>query len=602
MIDLRIYRAALLPAIVAFVVMMFSLGPVPAKISSRLAPSGIDGDRAAATADELAKLAPDRTPGSAADARAAKLVLTRLRAVQGGQVTEQRFKARVKGKDAVLDNVVLLLPGQSDRRVVLLAHRDVAGGPGLASSGAATGALLEIASTFSGSTHQKTLVFVSTDGGTAAAVGARRFIEDYPGNEQVDVSIALEQPGAHTLSQPFIIPWSAGVQSTSMQLVTSAERAVRDEVGKPAGRMGTFGQVVQLALPNGLGEQSVLVKKGLDAVSISSAGERPLPRRLDGPGSIDPTSLGEFGRATLSLLLALDAAPRPLAHGPKLYVGVAGNLLPAWTLRLLALTLILPVAAAAVDGLARMLRRGRNMAWPIAWALGCALPFVSALIAFRVFSLAGLIPSPAFPFDPGGYHPGRDGAVALVLTALVLLVVTYLYRPFNVPRGAPSEALGIAVGLVTAVAMLVLWAINPYMALLGVPALHLWQVPALQRFRPTVAVTVGCLCAGLVLPLLVLIQLAGRLKLGLGVFWELLLQVSGGQIGPGQALTLCVLAGCAVAMLGAARLRRLEHLAEQPPGEKRRPSRKPGKSRFSLRRGRGPRLDRENPFGLEPID
>jgi hypothetical protein len=543
----------LLPALAAFVVMMFSLTSVPEPRRTQLSPDGLDGDRAAATAADIASEARARTPGSAGDERAAATVRERFAAVGGGQVSEQTFEGRFDGRDVTMRNVILLLPGQSDHRLVLLAARDSAEGPGLASSAAATAAMLEVASSFSGATHRKTLVFVSTDGGGAAALGARRFAESYPRGDGIDAMIVLRRPAARRPRPPFVVPWSSGARSTSMQLLRSAQAAVRDEVERSVRTMGTFGQLVQLALPSGLGEEAVLIERGEDAVALSSAGERPPAPAADGPRSFSRETIAGFGRAALSLMLALDAEARPLEHGPKAYVPVASNLLPAWTLRLLAIALILPVAVTLFDALTR--RRLGAMGRPLGWALGRALPFVAALALLYVFALARLLPAPEFPFDPGRYHADLKAAIALALAGAAFVASLWLGRPFRPLRGADPEGLAVAAGLVMTAALLGIWTINPYLALLLTPALHIWQLPLMPRVAPRLAIAVPALLAGLVPPALALYQLADRLDFGLGVFWQLLLQVTGLHLGPPLALLFCVLGGGAVAMLAATRAR-----------------------------------------------
>src|SRR2546421_7047753 len=140
MLEPRIYRAALLPALLAVAVVMFAVAPRPEPVRSSLAPDGFDGLRAAALDKQLLKAAPERTPGSRDDAAAAAFVLQRFRQVEGGQVAEQRFNGTFGGADVTLRNVSLVLPGRSDRRVVLVAPRDCAAGPCAVSSGAATAA------------------------------------------------------------------------------------------------------------------------------------------------------------------------------------------------------------------------------------------------------------------------------------------------------------------------------------------------------------------------------------------------------------------------------------------------------------------------------
>ncbi len=114
--------------------------------------------------------------------------------------------------------MILTLPGESERQVMLFAHRDSPEGPGYASSAAATATLVEAAESFGGSRHSKTLVFVSTSGGSDGASGARAFVEDYPERELIDGAIVVEQPGASRPSPPHVLPWSVDARSTSIQL------------------------------------------------------------------------------------------------------------------------------------------------------------------------------------------------------------------------------------------------------------------------------------------------------------------------------------------------------------------------------------------------
>ena len=69
----------------------------------------------------------------------------------------------LEGEDVELRNVILTLPGESARSVVVLAARDSADGFGAASSAAATATLLELVEKLRTSSHTNTLVFVSTE-------------------------------------------------------------------------------------------------------------------------------------------------------------------------------------------------------------------------------------------------------------------------------------------------------------------------------------------------------------------------------------------------------------------------------------------------------
>jgi len=90
--------------------------------------------------------------------------------------------------------------------------------------------------------------------------------------------------------------------------------------------------------------------------------------------------------------------------------------------------------------------------------------------------------------------------------------------------------------------------VNPFTALLLIPALHLWLLLASPELRPRRLGSLVLLVLGVV-PLLLLMAFYAR-ELGLGpgeVAWTAVLLVAGGQIGLGGALLWSVGLGCAAA-------------------------------------------------------
>src|SRR4051812_40101811 len=356
MIDLRLYKFALLAVPVAAVIAMFSLQSVPPSLSGGVPPDAFDPATAAPLAKQLANDAAYPTPGSSADAAMGDQVKQQFSAIDGATVAEQKFSGSFNGHDVDLRNLIATLPGESNRQIALIAPRDVARGSGAVTTAAATAAMLEIADSFSGTSHDKTLVFVSTDGSSIGALGTKRFIRDYSDAGQLDAAIVLSQPAVQQPAAPLVIPWSSGAQSTASQLDDTANSTVSKEAATPAGDEGPLADLFRLALPSGLGEQAPLVEAGLPAVRLSSDGELPLDPSQDTPDNFNTDTFARFGRAALSLLLALDASSGGVQHGPPSYVGVAGNLLPGWTIAMLALSLLLPVAIGAGAGIASAAR------------------------------------------------------------------------------------------------------------------------------------------------------------------------------------------------------------------------------------------------------
>src|SRR5829696_6377722 len=230
MIDLRLYRYALLAVPIAAVIAMFSLQSVPPSLSGGVPPDAFDSATAAPLAKQLAAAAAYPTPGSAADEAMAEQVKQQFAGIEGATVSEQSFGGSFQGSDVDLRNLIVTLPGESNRQIALIAPRDVARGSGAVTTAAATAAMLEIAGTFSGTSHQKTLVFVSTDGSSIGALGSKRFIRHYSDAGLVDAAIVLSQPGVEHPTAPLVIPWSTGPQSTASQLADTANATVSKEV------------------------------------------------------------------------------------------------------------------------------------------------------------------------------------------------------------------------------------------------------------------------------------------------------------------------------------------------------------------------------------
>ncbi len=551
MIDLRLWRAALLPIPIVVLVGMFSLQEVPPPLQQGLPPDAFDGEAASSLAEELGRSAPDPRPGSDADEQLGELVRARFSAIGGLTLSEQRFEGSFDGDDVELRNLIGVLPGQSDRQVALIACRDAAQGSGATTSIASTAALLEIANAFSGSTHSKTLVFVSTDGCGLGALGARRFVRDYTGADLLDGVIVLSQPASPDPEPPLVIPWSTGPQSTASQLAETTKRTVSEETGMPPGDEGPVDDLFRLALPAAIGEQGPLIEGGLDAIRISSSGELPPAAADDDPANLDPDTLDRFGRASLSLMLTLDAAPGELEHGPSAYIGVAGNLLPGWTLALLALALLLPVAATAAVGLSASARSPAEAVRGLIWAGIRVLPFLAALVVTDALILVGLLPSPDFPFDPATESLGVAGSLSVLAAAVALGAAAWFLRPLRPPAQSAAATARPAALLVAALAGLGIWLDNPYLGLLVGLGLQTW-VPAAARTEAGRLAPTAWILVGLVPVLLAIADLAGRFGVGLGVFKDLLLMFSGDQIGDLPALLVCVIAGAALAIIATA--------------------------------------------------
>jgi hypothetical protein len=549
-LDPRVYRAGLLPALLALIVAAFSIQQPPAPLTATLPPDSFSGARAFGTLQALRDEFPSRRPGGDGDNALASHVRGDL--VRAGfRVGDRRFQARTADGATELRSVVGTRAGFTERRIVVVAHRDALDRPATAELSATAG-LLELARVFRGRTLRKTLVLASTSGGTAGLAGAAEVASRLDG---VDAVIVLGDLAGRRLRRPMVVPWSNGDDIAPLLLRRTVEAALRLEGALRPGSAGTFAQFARQAFPFTIGEQGEFVARGEPSVLVSASGERG-PR---GAEAVSTARLGAFGRAVLRSITALDARAAP-APRPRAEVLVAGKVLPGWAVRLVAGALLLPVLMAAVDGMARVRRRRHPVGMWTAWTLSAALPFAGALLFALLLRWSGLMPAPPPGPVPEGTVPLDAAAFAVLAAVALALVVGWLaVRPLVLrlwgvrgdpgSPGAAGAVVLVLVGVVTAV-----WVANPFAAALLLPLVHVSLLVTAPELRMRRGAALAVL--GLSLAPVGLVALYYALALGYGpldLVWTVLLLAAGGALGfPGLA-AWCLLLGCLVCLVSVVR-------------------------------------------------
>jgi hypothetical protein len=551
MLNGRLYRAAFLPFVLALAVAAFSLTGRPGPQHSTLAPDAFEGQRAFAELNSLAAGYPDRRPGGRADQALAAHVAGALRGLGGTagggfMVRTRRFTAQTIDGERALSTVIAQRPGSTDATpIVILAHRDAAG-RGARAELSGTAALLELARVFAARETQRTIVLVSTSGGSGGAAGAADFAAHRHG--PFDAAIVLGDLAGARERKPFVVPFSNALGSAPLQLQRTVDDAITQEAGSDPGAPSGFGQLAHLAFPLTVGEQGPLDAAGIPAVLVQASGEQ-------GPSPTDRVSaarLQGFGRAVLSAVDALDGgADMPSAMQTGLLV--QRKTVPSWALRLLVGALLLPPLIVAADALARARRRRLPVARAALWTLLCAAPFMAcALFAvlLGVLGIIGAAPSAPVPPDALSFDGSAARAVVAVLLvfALAWLVWPMLLRRFGLGVRPESDAGGVAMLLVLLPVAVVVWILDPFTALLLLPALHVWLLIVSPELRPRPPAAIALVLVAL-LPLALLVSFyAHQLGLGPGrAAWMAVLLLAGGHLGVPGALLWSLALGCAAA-------------------------------------------------------
>ncbi len=585
MLNGRIYRAAFVPLVLALAIAGFSLRPPASPLTATLAPDAFDGALAFAELKALARGFPERRPGGRGDDELAARIARTLQGLGGAaaggfSVRSSEVRAPTIDGERTLTTVIARRPGiTGGSPIVLLAHRDSAGRGALAEL-SGTAVLLELARVLAASETQRTILVVSTSGGSGGDAGAANFAAHF--GEPVAGAIVLGDLAGATAHKPFVEPFSDGLGSAPAVLQRTVAAAIAQEIGVDPGAPSALSQLAHLTLPLTGGEQGALLAHGIPAVLVQLSGE--LPPRAGDP--ISARRLENFGRAMLSAVYALDAnpalGPRGDGAGSELETAlpIQRKLLPAWAVRLLLATLLLPPLLVLADGFARARRRRLALRRRLLWTLACALPFLLAALFTRLLGLSGVLSAPPGPVLSAALPSGAAALEAMLAPALVLLLA-WLAWPAAVRRlglhpraagdgggdGDDGDAAALALLLVLLALALLTWIFNPFTALLLVPALHLWLALASPGWRhagghPHRPRTLAVVALGLV-PLLLLVAFYAR-QLGLSPLQAahaIVLLFAGGWSTIPALVLWCLAFGC----LAAATLVALSSASPSPP-------------------------------------
>lgn len=469
----RLYRAAFVPALLALVVLAFSLQDPARGVSPELSPPGFSAMRASQFAEQAVINYGARESGSADDSRLAQLVAARMEGV-GFDATVSRFNATTLRGRRSLTQVVGIRPGPSDRRLLVVASRDGARGELRRNGALETGILVEMARVLQGRNFHHTIVLASVSGGIDGGVGARHLARTLRG--PFDGVLVLRNVGAEPLDRLTL--------STNNSRRTPGERYWRTvrhiagiEFSRPwVGQGGPLtSQLVRLGFPLALGDQAAFIDSGITAVSVSPAGEALKPVLGNGR----PAAMAS-GQTALRTLTTMDDA-FTVAAPSSAPLRVGGKLIPQWAWLSLIGALFFPLLVATIDAWARARR------WNHVEQRGLLAPAIALVwllvIAFllRGAGLSGMIHAPPLPPDPAGVSgvlATGIGVLAAVLAVVGVLVAAGAARQATPKGGEAAFALWVVF------AGLFVFVVNPVAAGFLIVLLHLTVLMLLTAERP----------------------------------------------------------------------------------------------------------------------
>jgi hypothetical protein len=537
-----------------------------------------DGSAAVAAAKELSSLYPNRSPGSSGSLGATRWLIDKMRLYSYVPQVDS-FEETIPGRGRKLLRNVWFATGPADSdAIVVMAHRDDSGlGAGANDNASGTAALIELARAYgrppgapaqvSGPNHQ--LIFLSTDGGAFGGLGARRFVERYPDPRRIVAVVNLDSIAGR--GPPRVEIAGDEPRSPAASLVATAAARIAEQSGSGPGRTSALGQLTDLGFPFSFYEQAPLVGRGVPAITLTTAGNRPPPSFGDTPRRLDGSRrrLADIGAAAQDLIGSIDEFG--LVDGGRSYVYLGQRLVHGWAIELALVAMLVPFAVAAVDLFARC-RRRRIPVLPALRACRSRLGvWLWAGLMFLFLGAVGVWPDgAAAPLNPETRAATHWSLLGIVLLALLSLPAWLVSRARLAPRRpatAEEELAGhTAAMLLLGVVALLVVATNPFALLFLLPCLHIWLwLPHMRNRRP--GARLGLLLAGFVGPFILLGSMMFRFGLGLDAPWYLVELTAVGYISTvALFLVLCWLAGTAqLTAIALGRYAPYPSAAERPP-------------------------------------
>ncbi|MFY9468901.1 MAG: hypothetical protein WAP37_02140 [Solirubrobacterales bacterium] len=529
LLEPRLYRAAFAPALLALIVLAFSLEDPQRAFAPELAPPTFSAQRAIAAGRQLVDQYGARESGSRQDADVAGLVAGRLKAA-GFDAARYRFDAKTLNGKRELINVLGMRAGPSDRRLVIVTSRD--GSPGVLDRAGAveTGVLLELARVLQGRSFDHTIVLASVSGSADGGLGADELARRL--RRPVDAVIVLRNLTAEP-ADPAIVAQNDSRLRPDPRFERTMNQIALRELGRRPAEHSTIGQLVRIGYPVALGEQATYAARRLSAVSVSPGGEP-----LGAAGFSRVSQVAAAGTTALRSLTTFDGDYRPSPPSPE-QLGIGGKLVPGWAIILFIGSLLLPLVVIAVDGWARARR------WDESSTRGLLAPPLAMLwlaivaLALRAIGWVGLIDAPSLPAEPAAIDSTGALVVGSGLIALALfgvLVAAAGTRQITPKGGEAGFALWIAA------AALGLFSLNPIAAGFWLLLAHLLVIMLLAGTRPRRLQIWGLTLAGAVPVAVAMIYYPLAFDLGLtgSVRFAVLLQ-AGGFVGLFATAAICAL-------------------------------------------------------------
>lgn len=564
------YAASAMVVLAALAIVFLSIATPTTSIEVSTQPIFFDANRALRAAQDLSRLYPNRSLGSEDAAGSVAWLTDKLKSL-GVDFAAERQAVRFGQKPVTLENVWAILPGTSNETIVLSASRDLASDvdlPDLAQA-TSTAILLDLVQVFAAHPHEKTLVFLSTEGGAYGGLGLAAFLDSYPNRSLISSVLSIQSLGMEDRTFLYAATIGPGTATPGWLVDVTSRVLARTNL--------------ELHLPNlheQIASQALRLQAG-DQVAGLQAGIASLLLHDQGEGTVTAAALGTQGAALERLLLTLDEAGN-LPKGPSTaFVLGSGKYISSRLLTILAAFLILP--SLAMTAIWLMATRLPPSGWVahIRNAASFVLPGLALLLLAFAAARLGLIPlyaRQAVPMLPEAIRPRWSVGLGLLAAGLVLFFLIrhflgYL-RPIEERARAETAKLTCAFTLLS-IGLVLIAAGSPFSLVPVLSAAWIWPLCTAFLEPPSLAVpwwpsprsNAWIALLGLTGPLAFYAYLAANTEAGWSeAWWLVLVQVVSGAHGLSVPVGAVCLAASFLMLLGSRRVP-LEPLESLPRTE-----------------------------------
>ena len=454
-----------------FIAVFLFISAPTAEIPVSTKPTLFEAGRAFRVAQELADLYPEPAVGSEESSLAAAWVADRLTTLEIPH-QEADFTVPLGDREVVMRNVAVVFTGSSREAILISASRDPDLDSRLSPLANATGTaiLIDLAQAFAARPHERTIILLSTEGGSYGGLGLNHFLETDP--LAADVRAILSLRGLGREKRDVL---RAAVSGTDTATPGWYVQLVSQTLGKTGISLefnGLARQVADEALQLARGEQVAGLRAGVPSIMLYD------------PQPGEPTSAGiaTQGTSVERIILSLDSGSEiPRDPGTAVVLG-SGRYVTTRALSLLGVLMLLPAVAMALTWLAVSrvrpevwLRYLRNL---VSFALPLAVWCAMVLAAARV----GILPRYLFQAPVTARVATEPDFLVVALLAVLGIAVLFLSRHY-LGHLQPREPLIMAgtvklsTGLLAFVlGLAVLTAHSPLSLLTGVTAAWMWPL------------------------------------------------------------------------------------------------------------------------------